>query len=89
MACNMNMNTMLKVGAGILAAAGAAYVVLPGSRELIVSLLPTLIFLLCPLSMLFCMKKMHGQNGQSCGAPTSKAKEKGDRANIETEVKAS
>lgn len=87
MACNMN--TMLKVGAGILAAAGTAYVVLPGFRELIISLLPTLIFLLCPLSMLFCMKKMQGQNGQSCGSSSPKAKEKGDSTNVETEVKTS
>lgn len=63
---NCNMKTMLKVGLGMLLVTGIAYAALPEFRTWILAASPTLLFLLCPLSMLFCMKMMHGQNGQSC-----------------------
>lgn len=60
---NCNMKTMLKVGIGMLLIAGIAYVALPEFRTWILAASPTLLFLLCPVSMLLCMKMMHGQNG--------------------------
>jgi hypothetical protein len=87
MACNMK--TMMKIGGGMLAAAGVAYVLLPQFRELIVALSPALIFLLCPLSMLFAMKAMQGQNGQSCQSSTSEEKDKGHSTKMQAEVRTS
>jgi hypothetical protein len=87
MSCNMK--TMLKLGVGMLAAAGAAYALLPEFRELIVALSPTLLFLLCPLSMLFAMKAMQGQNGQSCHSATSEEKDKGHSAKVPAEARTS
>jgi len=63
---NCSMKTMLKVGAGMLLVVGTAYLLFPGFRETIIALSPVLLFLLCPLSMFFCMKMMQGQNGQAC-----------------------
>lgn len=63
---NCNMKTMLKVGLGMLLVTGIAYAALPEFRTWILAASPTLLFLVCPLSMLFCMKMMHGQNEQSC-----------------------
>lgn len=62
-----NTKTMLKVGLGLLVGAVIAYIALPEFRSWILAASPTLLFLLCPLSMLLCMKMMHGQQGQSCG----------------------
>ena len=87
MACNMN--TMLKVGVGMLAAAGAAYVLLPEFRESIVALSPALLFLLCPLSMLFAMKAMHGQNAQSCHSSVPEEKDQSHSTKVQTEVRTS
>jgi hypothetical protein len=84
-----NMKTMLKVGAGMLVAAGTAYLLLPQFREMIVALAPTLLFLLCPLSMLFCMKMMQGQNGQACDSSTGKENGKRASAQVAAEEKAS
>jgi hypothetical protein len=67
-----SMKSMLKAGLGIFAIAGTAYVLFPQFRELIIALAPTLVFLLCPLSMLFCMKMMKDRNGQ--GDQSSAAK---------------
>lgn len=69
-----NAKTMLKVGLGMLAVVGIAYAALPDFRTWILAASPTLLFLLCPISMLFCMKMMHGQNGQSCSTSNSEQK---------------
>lgn len=61
-----SMKTMLKVGLGMLLVAGSAYILLPQFRDAIVGLAPTLVFLLCPISMLACMWMMRGKGGQSC-----------------------
>ena len=63
-----NKQTMLKGAIGLLLAAGIAYVALPEFRSWIVAAAPTLLFLLCPLSMLACMimNGQSGQNGQNC-----------------------
>lgn len=66
--------TMLKVGLGMLAVVGIAYMALPDFRTWILAASPTLLFLLCPISMLFCMKMMHGQNGQSCSTANNEQK---------------
>ena len=54
--------TMLTAGAIILAALALAYVALPQFRALVVSAGPYLLFLLCPLSMMFMMKGMQSNN---------------------------
>lgn len=61
-----NTKTMLKVGLGLFASAAIAYITLPEFRSWILAASPTLLFLLCPISMLLCMKMMHGKNGQGC-----------------------
>ena len=70
-----NAKTMLKVGIGMLVAVGIAYAALPEFRNWILAMSPTLLFLLCPISMLLCMKMMHGQNGQSCDTKSTDKKE--------------
>ncbi|WP_233884868.1 DUF2933 domain-containing protein [Paraburkholderia flagellata] len=54
--------TMLTAGAVLLAALALAYVALPQFRALVVSAGPYLLFLLCPLSMMFMMKGMQSNN---------------------------
>lgn len=70
-----NTKTMLKVGLGMLFGAVIAYIALPEFRGWILAASPTLLFLLCPISMLLCMKMMHSQNGQSCGKASADTKE--------------
>jgi hypothetical protein len=69
-----NTKTMLKIGLVLLGIVGIAYAALPEFRTWILAASPSLLFLLCPLSMLFCMKMMHGQNGQSCATSGSEQK---------------
>jgi ABC-type transport system involved in multi-copper enzyme maturation permease subunit len=54
--------TMLTAGAVILAALALAYAALPQFRALVLSAGPYLLFLLCPLSMMFMMKGMHSNS---------------------------
>jgi hypothetical protein len=54
--------TMVVTGIALLAALALAYTALPQFRTLLVSVGPYLLFLLCPLSMLFMMKGMHSSN---------------------------
>lgn len=82
-----NAKTMLKVGLGMLVVAGMAYFALPEFRTWIVAAMPTLLFLLCPLSMLFCMKMMHGQGGQSCQRSPAEEKEQASTASGKTDGK--
>jgi ABC-type transport system involved in multi-copper enzyme maturation permease subunit len=56
--------TMLTTGAVIAAALVLAYAALPQFRALIAAAGPYLLFLLCPLSMLFMMKGMHSKMDQ-------------------------
>ncbi|MFM0268193.1 DUF2933 domain-containing protein [Paraburkholderia sediminicola] len=51
--------TMLVTGVALLAVLALAYAALPQFRTLVLGLGPYLLFLLCPLSMLFMMKSMH------------------------------
>lgn len=84
-----NMKTMLKVGIGMLFFTGLAYAALPEFRTWILAASPTLLFLLCPISMLVCMKMMHGQHGQSCqsSAATQESPQSGTTSQVD--VKAS
>jgi hypothetical protein len=84
-----NMKTMLKVGLGMLFVAALAYLALPEFRTWIVAASPTLLFLICPISMLVCMKMMHGQNGQSCGKSASDNKDEAPVASDKIDVKTS
>lgn len=51
--------TMLTTGAVILAALMLAYAALPQFRTLVLGAGPFLLFLLCPLSMMFMMRGMN------------------------------
>lgn len=65
-----NSKTLLWLAAGALLAAGIAYVTIDGAHAAIAASFPFLLFLLCPLSMLFMMKAMHApgsaQGQSSC-----------------------
>lgn len=84
-----SMKTMLKVGLGMLLITGLAYLALPEFRVWILAASPTLLFLICPISMLVCMKMMHNQNGQSCQTPASNNNDKVALASDKTDVKTS
>jgi hypothetical protein len=71
-----SLKTMLKVAAAMFAVIGIAYFALPDARTWMIAALPTLSFLICPISMLLCMKMMNGQNGKSC--PTSQPEAKSE-----------
>lgn len=53
-----NFKTMLSTGAVLLAAAGIAYLSFESARPAILSSLPFIAILLCPISMLFMMMAM-------------------------------
>lgn len=53
-----NKSTMLKAAMALGILSLALYAALPGFRALITSVSPILLSLLCPLSMVFCMR--HG-----------------------------
>lgn len=61
--------TMLTTGAVMLAALALAYAALPQFRTLVLSLGPSLLFLLCPLSMLFMMKGMNSKKDDHQSTP--------------------
>ncbi|SMP81465.1 DUF2933 domain-containing protein [Noviherbaspirillum suwonense] len=58
--------TMLKVALALLISFGVAYAAFPEVRTWLVAMAPTLAFLICPISMLFCMKMMN----KSCSSQT-------------------
>ncbi|PMS19718.1 hypothetical protein C0Z18_12820 [Trinickia dabaoshanensis] len=63
--------TMLVTGAAVLAVLAGAYFALPQFRALIVSAGPYLLFLLCPLSMLFMMKSMNSHSDRRSSSDDS------------------
>lgn len=79
--------TMLKVALGIFVGTGLAYLALPEFRTWIIAASPTLLFLICPISMIFCMKMMSGQNGQGCQTSALDSKDKSSAASTGTNVK--
>lgn len=58
--------TMLKVALGLLVVFGISYVALPEFRVWLIAISPTLLFLVCPISMLLCMRMMN----KSCNTQT-------------------
>lgn len=51
--------TMFKVALGMLLVFGVAYIALPEVRVWLIAISPTLLFLVCPISMLLCMRMMN------------------------------
>jgi hypothetical protein len=69
--------TMLFSGAGLLAAAAIAYAALPQFRSLVLGSVPSLLFLLCPLSMIFMTKGMNSHQAPSETVATDTVKIRG------------
>ncbi|RKF35749.1 DUF2933 domain-containing protein [Paraburkholderia fungorum] len=67
--------TMLATGAGLLGVLAVAYIAFPQFQSLVLSLGPYLLFLLCPLSMLFMMKGMNSSRGHRDESGSSTARE--------------
>lgn len=84
-----SMKTMLRVGLGMLLITGLAYLALPEFRTWIIAASPTLIFLICPISMIFCMMMMRGKDGQGCQTSASDEKAKTPIATGQIDVKTS
>jgi len=71
-----NKSTLLKTGLALGVGLVLAYAALPGFRVWIAGIAPLLLSLLCPLSMLFCMRhglKQADQPKESQGAASSHA----------------
>ena len=64
-----NKSTMLKLALGMTAIFLVTYAALPGFRTWLLSIAPLLLPLLCPLSMLFCMKGMSKKSQEAAAAP--------------------
>ena len=60
-----SLKTMFKVGLMMSAITGILYVSVPEIRSLILAAAPTLVFLVCPISMLLGMRLM---GGKGCGS---------------------
>lgn len=60
-----SLKTMFKVGLVMSAIAGILYVSVPEIRSLILAAAPTLVFLVCPITMLLGMRLM---GGKGCGS---------------------
>jgi len=67
--------TMLTTGAGLLAVLAVAYIAFPQFQVTVLRLGPYLLFLLCPLSMLFMMKGMNSPQNHGDKSGTSAARE--------------
>lgn len=64
--------TMFKVALGLLLVIGVAYMALPEVRVWLIAISPTLLFLICPISMLLCMTMMNKScNTQAGNAATA------------------
>lgn len=68
---NCNMKTMWKSALGLLAIGAIAYATLPQFRTWILASGPTLLFLLCPLHMIYCLLTM---KKKQCNKPAQDAK---------------
>ncbi|MBI3146335.1 MAG: DUF2933 domain-containing protein [Pseudogulbenkiania sp.] len=64
-----NKSTMLKLALGMAAIFLVTYAALPGFRTWLLSIAPLLLPLLCPLSMLFCMKGMSKKPQEPAAGP--------------------
>lgn len=59
-----NAKTMLKFGLALLALGGVLFAVAPEFRAWLITSGPVLLFLLCPLHMLYCMLTMKNKQSQ-------------------------
>jgi hypothetical protein len=64
-----NSRTMLTVGLAMGLAAAIAYFTLPAAQAFILASAPVLLALICPISMLFMMKAMHGSKKNQAVEP--------------------
>ena len=69
-----DIKTMVKIGLGLGAVIAVAYATLPVAREWIAASTPFLVFLMCPLMMVFMMKGM-----QSCDKEQSVERNQADK----------
>lgn len=59
--------TMIKIGVAIAVPLAIGFIAFPQFRIAIIGLAPFVLFAICPLSMIFCMKGMMGdKKGQPC-----------------------
>lgn len=54
-----SIKTLIKIALGLVALLIAGYVIFPQSRAFITAIAPYLLFLTCPLAMVFMMKGMN------------------------------
>jgi len=77
-----NMKTMLTTGIVLLVVLAGAYAALPQFRTLVLSLGPSLLFLLCPLSMIFMMKGMMSNKGDQRSPPSDTSQDRQPQSRI-------
>ena len=77
-----NMKTMITAGMILLVALAATYAALPQFRALVLSVGPTLLFLLCPLSMLFMMWSMRSSKDDHRSTPGDSAQDQQSQLRI-------
>lgn len=77
-----NMKTMVTSGVVLLVALAATYAALPQFRALILGVGPTLLFLLCPLSMLFMMWSMRSGKDDHRSTPGDSAQDRQPQSRI-------
>ncbi|WP_407973393.1 DUF2933 domain-containing protein (plasmid) [Burkholderia pyrrocinia] len=76
------MKTMITTGIVLLVGLAVAYAALPQFRALVLSVGPTLLFLICPLSMLFMMKGMHSGKNEQHSTPSEAARDQPPQSRI-------
>ncbi len=57
---NCDSKTLIKIAVGLGVALAVAYFALPASHPFILAAAPFLLFLVCPIAMIFMMKSMKG-----------------------------
>lgn len=77
-----NMKTMITSGIILLVGLAATYAAFPQFRALVLSVGPTLLFLLCPLSMLFMMWSMRSSKDEHRSTPGDAAQDRQSQPRI-------
>ncbi len=77
-----NMKTMITSGVVLLVALAGTYAALPQFRALVLSIGPTLLFLLCPLSMLFMIWSMRSSKDNDRSPPGDTTQERQSQPRI-------
>lgn len=68
---NCNMKKMMKWALGLLAVGAIAFAALPQFRTWILASGPTLLFLLCPLHMMYCLLTMKNKGSDKPAQDTT------------------